>query len=109
VLVAYDGSRLAMKAVDQIARSPVTVGSETTAVKKGLRDAQALLKAAGIDAETTIVEGRPEDRLGEMVEADGFGLLVMGAYGHSRVRSLMIGSTTTEMVRSCKVPVLLVR
>jgi nucleotide-binding universal stress UspA family protein len=118
VLVAYDGGRSAMKAVDHIARSPlftgmklrvVTVGSETTAAKKGLRDAQALLKAAGIDAETTIVEGRPEDRLGEMVEADGFGLLVMGAYGHSRVRSLMIGSTTTEMVRSCKVPVLLVR
>jgi hypothetical protein len=32
----------------------------------------------------------------------------MGAYGHSRIRSFVIGSTTTEMVRSCKVPVLMV-
>jgi nucleotide-binding universal stress UspA family protein len=118
VLVAHDGGRSAMKAVDHIARSPlfvglsvtvVTVGAETAAAKKGLEDAQALLRAAGIAAETRIVEGRPEERLGELVEAEGFGMLVMGAYGHSRVRSLVVGSTTTEMVRSCKVPVVLLR
>ncbi|MGP1355809.1 universal stress protein [Roseicyclus sp.] len=118
VLVAYDGGRSAMKAVDHIARSPhfaglsvtvVTVGTETAAARKGLEDAQALLRAAGIAAETRIVEGRPEERLGELVEAEGFGILVMGAYGHSRVRSLVVGSTTTEMVRSCKVPVVLIR
>jgi nucleotide-binding universal stress UspA family protein len=33
----------------------------------------------------------------------------MGAYGHSRVRSLIIGSTTTGMVRSCKIPIALCR
>ena len=36
-------------------------------------------------------------------------LLVMGAYGHSRIRSLIIGSTTSEMIRSCLVPVMLFR
>jgi nucleotide-binding universal stress UspA family protein len=118
VLVAYDGGASAMKAVDHIARSPlfaglavtvVTVGSETPEVRKGLADAQALLKAAGIEAETRIVAGQPETELGKLVERDGFGMLVMGAYGHSRIRSLVIGSTTTEMVRSCKVPVVLMR
>jgi len=38
-----------------------------------------------------------------------FDLLVMGAYGHSRIRSLIIGSTTTAMIRSCKVSVVLIR
>jgi nucleotide-binding universal stress UspA family protein len=118
VLLAYDGGRSAMKAVDHIARSPffaglsvtvVTVGAETAAARRGLEDARALLHAAGIEAATRIVDGRPEERLGELVEAEGFGMLVMGAYGHSRVRSLVIGSTTTEMVRSCKVPVVLLR
>jgi nucleotide-binding universal stress UspA family protein len=33
----------------------------------------------------------------------------MGAYGHSRIRNLMIGSTTTAMIRTCKVPVVLMR
>ncbi|MFW5678312.1 MAG: universal stress protein [Planctomycetota bacterium] len=118
VLVAYDGGRSAMKAVDHIARSSffaelpvtvVTVGNETPEITKGLADAKALLAAAGIEARTRIVPGLPEEELGKMVEADGFGMLVMGAYGHSRIRSLVIGSTTTAMMRSCKVPVLLLR
>jgi nucleotide-binding universal stress UspA family protein len=39
------------------------------------------------------------------VDETPFDMLVMGAYGHSRIRSLIIGSTTTQMIRSCKVPV----
>jgi len=118
VLVAYDGGTSSMKAVDHIARSPlfaglaitvVTVGNETPEIRKGLADARALLKAAGIDAQTRVVPGQPETELGKLVEDESFGLVVMGAYGHSRIRSLVIGSTTTEMVRSCKVPVLLMR
>lgn len=118
VLVAYDGGSSAMKAVDHIARSPlfqglevhvVTVGSASTEVKKGLEDAKALLKAAGIEAETSILPGQPETALGKLVDEAQFDMLVMGAYGHSRIRSLIIGSTTTEMIRSCKVPVVLMR
>ena len=87
----------------------MTVGSETPQIKKGLADAKALLKAAGIDAETRVVPGQPETELGKLVDDEGFGMVVMGAYGHSRIRTLVIGSTTTEMVRSCKVPVILMR
>jgi len=118
VLVAHDGGRSAMKAVDHMARSPlfaglavtvVTVGSDTAEARKGLADAAALLNAAGIEAATRILPGQPEAELGRLVEAEGFGLVVMGAYGHSRIRTLVIGSTTTEMIRSCKVPILLMR
>ncbi|MCB1380146.1 MAG: universal stress protein [Alphaproteobacteria bacterium] len=87
----------------------VTVGSETKGVRKGLADARACLAAGGIVADTRITSGQPEVELGKMVEEEGFGMLVMGAYGHSRIRSLVIGSTTTEMMRTCKVPVLLLR
>jgi nucleotide-binding universal stress UspA family protein len=41
------------------------------------------------------------------VETDDIDLLVMGAYGHSRIRRLIIGSTTAEMIRLCRIPVLL--
>jgi nucleotide-binding universal stress UspA family protein len=118
VLVAYDGGVSAMKAVDHIARNPmfrdleihvVTVGTGTPEVKKGLEDATALLKAAGLAAATSVLPGQPDAALGKLVDEARFDLLVMGAYGHSRIRSLIIGSTTTEMIRSCKVPVLLLR
>ncbi|WP_439560080.1 universal stress protein [Roseinatronobacter sp.] len=118
VLVAYDGGTSAKKAVDHIARSPlfrelsvhvVTVGTDTPAVQKGLADAKAVLKAAGIEVETSVIAGQPETVLGKLVDEAGCDMLVMGAYGHSRIRSLIIGSTTTAMIRSCKVPVVLIR
>jgi len=118
VLVAYDGRTSAMKAIDHVARSPlfrgleveiVTVGADTAEHRKGLADAQALLEAGGIAAGTRRVEGRPDEALGKLVETEGFGLVVMGAYGHSRIRSLVIGSTTSELVRTCRVPILLLR
>ena len=111
VLVAYDGGASAMKAVDHIARSPlfqelavhvVTVGDATPEVTKGLADAKAMLEAAGIDAETSILSGQPEITLSKLVEEAQFDLLVMGAYGHSRIRSLIIGSITTATIRACK-------
>ena len=114
VLVAFDGGASAQKAVDHISRSPVfrdlpitlvSVGAEP----KGLIDAAAQLKAAGLTAETRVIPGQPEVELGRLVDEEGFGLVVMGAYGHSRIRNLIIGSTTTEMVRNCKVPVVLMR
>jgi len=118
VLVAYDGGASAMKAVDLIARSPlfqglavhvVTVGNASPEVTQGLADAKALLNASGIDAETSVLPGQPETALAKLVEEAQFDMLVMGAYGHSRIRTLIIGSTTTAMIRACKVPVVLIR
>jgi len=34
---------------------------------------------------------------------------VMGAYGHSRIRHLLVGSTTTAMLRNAHLPVLILR
>jgi len=118
VLVAFDGGTSAMKAVEHIARSPlfqgleihvVTVGPATPKAEKALEDTKALLGAAGLQAETSLASGQPETALGKLVDEARFDMLVMGAYGHSRIRSLIIGSTTTEMIRTCKVPVVLVR
>ncbi|RMD46528.1 MAG: universal stress protein [Alphaproteobacteria bacterium] len=118
VLIAHDGSRAARKAVEHVARSSffrdlpvtvVTVGPDTAEARARLAEAAEVLAAAGMEVRTRLVPGQPEAELGRMVDEDGFGMLVMGAYGHSRIRSLVIGSTTTEMLRSCRVPVLLVR
>jgi nucleotide-binding universal stress UspA family protein len=116
VLVAYDGSRLAMKAVDQIARSSFFAGLVSDGGDgrrgngggaRGWRMRRPCSRRPGSRRETRLIEGRPEEVLGRLVDGEDFGLLVMGAYGHSRIRSFVIGSTTTEMVRSCKVPVLM--
>ena len=78
-------------------------------MEKGLANAKAMLKAAGLEAATSVLPGQPEKALADLVDTQGYDMLVMGAYGHSRIRSLVIGSTTTAMIRACKVPVVLMR
>jgi nucleotide-binding universal stress UspA family protein len=87
----------------------LTVGAETPETRKRLDDAAAMLRAAGFAAQTGIVQGQADAVIAKHVEADEIDLLVMGAYGHSRIRSLIIGSTTSEMIRSCRIPILLIR
>ncbi|QBX34933.1 universal stress protein [Paracoccus liaowanqingii] len=118
VLVAFDGSASAQKAVQRMSVSPVFqglqitllyVGEPTPALRGKLDDAVRILGAAGLTADTRIAPGEPEDVLQSVASAEGFGLLVMGAYGHSRIRSLIIGSTTTTMVQAVRIPVLMYR
>lgn len=118
VLVAFDGGPSSLKAIDYIARSPifaglsvtlVFAGKETPAIQKSLSDAIATLKAGGFDAKTVVQSGEPEKVLAQIADQGPHDILIMGAYGHSRVRSFIIGSTTTEMIRSCRVPILIMR
>ncbi len=118
VLVAFDGGASAMKAVEHVADSPafaglechlLTVGADSPDIRQRLDDAAALLRGAGRVVGTGIEPGRADAAIARRVEAGGIDLLAMGAYGHSRIRNLIIGSTTTEMIRSCKIPVMLFR
>lgn len=118
VLIAYDGGPSARKAVDHISKSPtfaglelrlLSVSTDALAAQKQLDEALAILSNAGLTATTEIKPGQPDTVIGEIIDKGEVDLLVMGAYGHSRIRSLIIGSTTSEMLRSCKVPVALYR
>lgn len=118
VLIAYDGGTSATRAVEHIARAPLfagldikvlTVGRETNEVRQHLERAQAILRAGGHTASVEIVSGEPDTVISDVAERDGSDLLIMGAYGHSRIRALIIGSTTAEMMRSCRIPVVLFR
>ncbi len=118
ILVAFDGGRSAMKAVEHIADSAIfrglectliQVGSDNSRNQKQLSGAVATLREAGFTAQSKVVGGQPENVIASTVESEGFDLLVMGAYGHSRIRNLIIGSTTTQMIGSCKVPIMLYR
>ena len=117
-LIAFDGGVSSRKAVDHVAASPLfaglscsllMAGADTPATRAPLAEAQATLEAAGYDVYAAIVEGPAVLLIASAVEAEDIGLLVMGAYGHSRIRNLIIGSTTAEMIRLCKIPVMLFR
>lgn len=117
-LIAFDGGPSAIKAVEHIARGKLfsgldcrmlMAGAETPDARNRLDAAANLLRGKGYAVAAEIEQGQADELIAKRVETDAIDLVVMGAYGHSRIRSLIIGSTTTEMVRSCKVPVMLFR
>ncbi len=117
-LLAFDGGTSASKAVDAIATGSllaglkchlVMVGSANAEAENRLRAAASKLQTSRYDVIVSMQPGVSEDVISAMVEREEISLLVMGAYGHSRLRNMIIGSTTTTMVRTCKIPVLLYR
>ena len=117
-LVAYEGSAAAKVAIERMATSPVftdldicvlTIGSDEAKALATAGEAVAKLQSAGLKATPRSLSGEPEQVLGKLVADEGFDMLVMGAYGHSRIRNLIIGSTTTAMIQTARVPVILYR
>ena len=118
ILVAFDGGRSSHGAIEYIAANKryadlecqiVIAGKDGSRGHKQSTHAENVLKRAGISYKVFFERGEPEKVISDHVEQHSIDLLVMGAYGHSRIRNLMIGSTTTQMIRSCLVPVLLFR
>ena len=117
VLVAYDGSATTRKALAMVAESPLLRGFDIHLVtvgggegsERGVGDAARVLDGAGLHATTEVIDGHPDEALAAYVDRQRIDLLVMGAYGHSRIRQLIVGSTTTAVMRNCQVPVLLLR
>ncbi|MEL7803203.1 universal stress protein [Sulfitobacter pontiacus] len=120
VLVAYDGSASAKIAIDRMSDSAVFADLDITVLcigqeggvgkaKATADEAVAKLQHVDIRAVAHTVVGEPGDVLNGLVKTEGFDLLVMGAYGHSRIRQLIIGSTTTTMIQTANIPVLLYR
>lgn len=123
ILIAFDGGKSTLKAVEHLSKSQVfggsichlvTIGVETPENKAAIEGASAMLAEGGYKVTTEITaeldESIPaEIIISDIIKDDNYDMLVMGAYGHSRIRNLIIGSTTTEMLRLCKVPVLMFR
>lgn len=116
--IAFDGSATTRKCVEMVCMSPllkglpchlIAAGNETAALAESLAWARTELEQAGFEPQTIVQPGNAEQVITEQIGKLDIGLLVMGAYGHSRIRHLIVGSTTTAVLRSSTIPVLLLR
>lgn len=119
VVLAWDGSRTAARAMSDalplLAKARevrvLTVVGEKPGARAGLgEDALRHLNAHGVAAVVDEVDpaGRRVGQvLEDYVEKCGCGLLVMGAYGRSRVREFILGGATEHMLSHLTAPVLL--
>ncbi|MBP0462513.1 universal stress protein [Roseomonas sp. PWR1] len=110
VLVGYDGSIPAMRALQLFALLGLAEGSPTkvlsldedaAAAARLAGEGAAFLRRHGIAAEALPVTGtHPVDALLTEAAAMPARLLVMGAYEHSGLRTLFTGSATQKLLRA---------
>jgi len=117
-VIAYDGGPSTRKAVDYVINSPLFQGlechllmiaSESGENRRRLDEAKTQLEQGGFTVQTHLQQGQADDAIAAYVKSTEIDILIMGAYGHSLIRTLIIGSTTSSMLRSCPIPVLMFR
>jgi nucleotide-binding universal stress UspA family protein len=118
IMIAFDASETADKGIALLAASPlfrglpchvVMVGTDSGSHRDALEKARQKLADNGLVVTVALLEGDADHVLAEYVRANAIDLLVMGAYGHSRLRQLIVGSTTTTLLRTTRIPILLLR
>ena len=120
VAIAYDGGESCRKALDFLAGQAVVKklelhlivcveGHKEDLATQRIEEAEARLHQAGLYPTCQVLTGEVETAIADYVEDGVIDVLVLGAYGHSRIREFLIGSTTTELLRRCRVPVLCFR
>lgn len=120
VLVAYDGSNYASKALHQaieLAQAlsvelivlTVAEGKEVAEAESASREAMDLASAHECRAISLVSE---DDHAAESIianaEEQGADLIVMGAYGHGRIRQWILGGTTTYVLTHADIPAMMV-
>lgn len=117
-LVAYDGSNHAASVLGVVAE---VCGSEelplhVLVADEGVDDvdgtierASAFLEAHGVAWTLERATGDPAEAIIAKAEEIGADVIAMGAYGHSRIRELLVGSTTEYVLRRAGCPVLVYR
>jgi len=116
ILFAYDGSERSNKALQLVGlfatqlSAPVTVLSvhdKEMFRSRLLEEAQSYLKPYKAQVDLVGVSGNPEKEIIRVAGERHCDLMIMGAFGHSRIREAILGSTTEQVVRKADVPVLL--
>ena len=117
-MIAFDGGKVTRRGIEMISGSPLLHGLPIHLLMSGQTSADATqaldwarrrLEAAGFTVSAALLPGDAETIIGRTVREQSIDLLVMGAYSHSPLRTLLFGSKTAELLRAATIPTLLLR
>ncbi len=118
ILIAYDGSTFATRAliagadIAQHLHLPltvITVSDDKDSGEEVLFQASENLKDRDIEYDKVLESGETVSVILDFCKEGSYDLLVMGAYGHSKIRELIIGNTTVQIMRKVNCAVLMCR
>ncbi len=117
-LLAFDGSAMTRRGVELIAACPLfrgmpvhllMVGKPYQEAPKQFDWARSTLESAGFEVPAALLPGDPESVIARYVREQDIDVLIIGAYSHSPLRTLLLGSKTSDLLRASRIPTLLLR
>ncbi|MFH1658871.1 MAG: universal stress protein [Pseudomonadota bacterium] len=117
-MIAFDGGEVTKRGVEMVANSPLLKGipchllmsgKVNTEAQKKIGWARSILEKADFSVTIEIIPGVAETVIARTIQEREIDLLLMGAFNHSPLRKLFFGSRTYELLRSARVPTLLLR
>lgn len=118
-LLAYDGSNQAASVMHDAAELCSQLGTGLTVLavdhdqqrgNKHLEEAGKYLQPYGIEVSLILQQtGNAPERIANFIREEEHDLLFIGAYGHSRIIEMVLGSTTEYVLRNADCPVYLHR
>jgi len=118
ILIAFDGGGVTRRGVVMVASSPLfkglpvhvlMSGKASQDARKHLEWAKTTLESAGFEVNAVLILGDAESVIAGYVKEHAIDILIIGSYSHSPLRSLLFGSKTSDLLRSSRIPTLLLR
>lgn len=117
-LLAYDGSAGSDKAIKlacefvfamKISLKVIVVNNDEERGREISAEAEAFIGPYHLESEVVLLRGEAHEEIIHFAKKNAIDLIIMGAFGHSRIRELLIGGTTAYIMRTSNIPVLLSR
>jgi nucleotide-binding universal stress UspA family protein len=118
LVLAYDGSERASRAMRAAAEfasglgtpiAVVTVARDQKPGERTLEEARKYFEPYSLTAEFKLLCGHANEEIIRFIQEYEADLLFIGAYGHSRIIEMVLGSTTEYVLRNSPCPVFLSR
>ena len=119
IMIAYDGSENSNKALTlaaffasklDLSLFLLNVNESEDSGRKTVQEAREYLGPYHISKiEEKIISGEATDQIVNVSKEQQIDLIIMGSYGHSRIREAILGSTTVQTMRRVTTPVLMAR
>lgn len=117
-LYAYDNRSNTIQGLQWLAQQPlfrdvhihlVYIADDTSANQETLRAAATKLKQNGLTVTAKLLQGNAKKDLTRYQQENTLDMMIMGAYGHSRLREFFMGSTTQTLLHDNQNSILMLR
>jgi nucleotide-binding universal stress UspA family protein len=119
VMIAFNGTSGSVHALEEVSASPmlskdlkryiVSVHKDITKAEELISQAKKLIKDPSLNCEYIAKEGDPLDAILRSIEENAIDALAIGSYSHGKLKTALFGSFTTKLIKSVKIPLIVLK